>query len=254
VELFRQAYGVEGFSWVCNEIDHSERGIGLARVIWIFYLSKFLETIDTIIMLLRKKEEQISFLHVYHHFSVIILWWIGARFVPGGDAYWSAMQNSFVHTVMYSYYLLAALDFNVWWKSYITQLQMAQFFLNIVHTTFALVDPHCGSIPKWMGYGMVMYMASLLILFLDFYRKAYQKRVSERKLKRKLKKKDEEKSKKPRSGPTVTIGNPIGNFSFFGQNQLSPSKQCQTVCGKKNHQKWQKNKKYSNLFSSTQHF
>jgi len=175
-EIFRQAYFVGGYSWVCNGIDKSDKGIGLARVIWIFFVSKFLETFDTIIMLLRKKEDQISFLHVYHHCSVIILWWIGARFVPGGDSYWSSMQNSFVHTVMYTYYLFAALGIPVWWKKYITKLQMGQFFLNIVHTSVGLIKTDCGDIPLWMGRGMIMYMSSLLVLFGHFYIKAYWER------------------------------------------------------------------------------
>jgi len=173
-EIFIQSYFVGGFTWVCNKIDHTEGGVGLASAIWVFYVSKFLETLDTIVMLLRKKEDQISFLHVYHHCSVIVLWWIGARFVPGGDAYWSSMQNSLVHTLMYTYYLFSALNVNVWWKKYITKLQMAQFFLNIVHTSVALLLPTCGSIPRWMGVGMIMYMSSLLVLFIHFYMNSYK--------------------------------------------------------------------------------
>lgn len=38
--------------------------------------------------------------------------------------------NSFVHVVMYSYYLLTALNpkykNNLWWKKYITQLQIVR--------------------------------------------------------------------------------------------------------------------------------
>jgi len=170
--LFYEAFIVQRFSWVCNPIDNSERGRGMSFTIWLFFFSKIIEILDTIFMVLKKRE--ISFLHVYHHCTVIILWWIGARFVPGGDAYWSSMQNSMVHVIMYIYYLLSSLHINAWWKKYLTSVQMIQFVLNIFHTSFALLNTSCGSIPKWMGYGMVLYMSSLLILFLNFYIHAYK--------------------------------------------------------------------------------
>jgi len=147
-------------------------------------------------MLLRKKEDQITFLHVYHHCSVILLWWIGARFVPGGDAYWSSMQNSFVHTLMYSYYLLAALDIQVWWKKYITKLQMYQFFMNMVHTATALIFPNCGTIPLWMAKGMILYMSSLLVLFYHFYTKAYHEKKEVAKKEKHVEEENGKKNKK----------------------------------------------------------
>ncbi len=52
--------------WVCNSDSASPE---VARVLMFFYFSKFFEFFDTIIMALRKKNDQISFLHVYHHIS-----------------------------------------------------------------------------------------------------------------------------------------------------------------------------------------
>ena len=47
----------------------------LARVLWIHYLSKVYEFADTAIMVLKKNERQISFLHVYHHASTFFPCW-----------------------------------------------------------------------------------------------------------------------------------------------------------------------------------
>lgn len=44
---------------------------------------KLAELIDTVIFILRKKYNQASFLHVYHHTSTAILSWIACKFVPG---------------------------------------------------------------------------------------------------------------------------------------------------------------------------
>lgn len=35
--------------------------------------------------LLRKKNSQVSFLHVYHHTTMVCLWWIGIKWVAGGQ-------------------------------------------------------------------------------------------------------------------------------------------------------------------------
>jgi hypothetical protein len=46
------------------------------------------------------------------------------------------MINTFVHVIMYSYYLLAALGPRfqkyLWWKKYLTVLQMVGFLLVVV--------------------------------------------------------------------------------------------------------------------------
>lgn len=40
---------------------------------------------DTIFFMLRKRSRQITLLHVYHHSTMPILWWIGVKWVPGGQ-------------------------------------------------------------------------------------------------------------------------------------------------------------------------
>ena len=35
--------------------------------------------------ILRKKNDQVTFLHVYHHASMFFLWWIGVKWVAGGQ-------------------------------------------------------------------------------------------------------------------------------------------------------------------------
>ena len=57
----------------------------IAKAIWWYYFSKLLEFMDTIFFVLRKKNSQISFLHVYHHATMFPIWWIGVKWVPGGQ-------------------------------------------------------------------------------------------------------------------------------------------------------------------------
>ena len=57
-----------------------------------------------------------------HFFSstMFCLWWIGVKFVAGGSSFLGAMFNCFVHVLMYTYYLIAALGPRfkkyLWWK------------------------------------------------------------------------------------------------------------------------------------------
>lgn len=111
---------------------------------------------------LRKKNNQITFLHVYHHSAMPFWYWLGAKFVPGGEStvsflvgnvyffmfftqnvcfpfffffivitgYLVVSLNSFIHTIMYTYYLLAAfgpsMQKYLWWKKYMTKLQLVR--------------------------------------------------------------------------------------------------------------------------------
>eukprot|EP01120_Amphizonella_sp_Union-15-10_P010388 TRINITY_DN4141_c0_g2_i1.p1 TRINITY_DN4141_c0_g2~~TRINITY_DN4141_c0_g2_i1.p1 ORF type:complete len:268 (-),score=28.83 TRINITY_DN4141_c0_g2_i1:102-905(-) len=172
IETFYQAVWVLGYGFVCNPVDYGEKGTKLARVLWVFYFSKLLEFIDTFLMVLRKKNDQITFLHIYHHAVTFSTWWIGIRFTAGGEAYVSVVQNSLVHVVMYFYYFLTALGVkNIWWKKYLTALQMIQFLVNVVHVILGLYLD--SPFPRWMGWGMLIYMTSLLLLFGNFYFQAY---------------------------------------------------------------------------------
>jgi len=57
----------------------------IASALWWYYISKGVEFLDTVFFILRKKFTQVSFLHVYHHCTMFILWWIGMKWVPGGQ-------------------------------------------------------------------------------------------------------------------------------------------------------------------------
>ena len=157
----------------------------IAKAIWWYYFSKLIEFMDTFFFILRKKSNQLTFLHIYHHSSMFLFWYVGARFVPGGSALSAAMVNCFVHVIMYAYYGFAALGKKVqlrflWWKKYLTILQLLQFTTGLVLGLNAIFSG-C-KFTRWMQYVFVGYALSFIILFGRFYKTAY---VSESKKKKK---------------------------------------------------------------------
>jgi hypothetical protein len=70
-EVFQQ-----GFSFWGNHYDESRNGYRLAMLLWIHYNNKYVELLDTVFMVVRKKNKQISFLHCFHHCLLIWSWWV----------------------------------------------------------------------------------------------------------------------------------------------------------------------------------
>lgn len=110
---------------------------------------------------LRKRNRQITPLHLIHHSTMFPLWWIGTRVVPGGHASVPAMVNSSVHVLMYSYYFATGLGDSAGplrallsLKQHLTGMQLAQFVFLAVVTVVGLVEVHAGRchLPLWMGY------------------------------------------------------------------------------------------------------
>ena len=87
-----------------------------------YLLLKFVDFLDTLFFILRKKDNQITFLHVTHHCLMPITCYVGLKFVPYGNTGFTPLINSFVHVIMYWYYYLAGMGYqnSLWWKKYIT--------------------------------------------------------------------------------------------------------------------------------------
>ncbi|XP_055390842.1 very long chain fatty acid elongase 4 isoform X1 [Bubalus kerabau] len=176
-ELFMGSYNA-GYSYICQTVDYSDNvhEVRIAAALWWYFISKGIEYLDTVFFILRKKNNQVSFLHVYHHCTMFTLWWIGIKWVAGGQAFFGAQMNSFIHVIMYSYYGLAAfgpwIQKYLWWKRYLTMLQLVQFHVTIGHTALSLYTD-C-PFPKWMHWALIAYAISFIFLFLNFYVRTYK--------------------------------------------------------------------------------
>ncbi|XP_035911000.1 elongation of very long chain fatty acids protein 4 isoform X2 [Anopheles stephensi] len=153
---------------------------------WVYLMLKIFELLDTVFFVLRKKQNQVSFLHVYHHTIMVLFTWFYLKYIPGTQAAFIGVLNSFVHIFMYTYYLLAALgpqtplEKRLWdqkylfWKRYLTTLQLLQFGIMLCY--FVLINSMQCQVPRALTYFFVSNITIFLFLFINFYRKAYQKR------------------------------------------------------------------------------
>ena len=117
--------------WKCdpNITDSEIKSVHLT-LCWCFFLTKLVELTDTVFFVLRKKDRQISTLHVFHHSTVPISAWICIKFIPRVTYCFFPWINCGVHSLMYSYYALTAIapQLNIQsWKKYLTIIQITQF-------------------------------------------------------------------------------------------------------------------------------
>jgi hypothetical protein len=95
------------------------------KIIFYFYLSKYYEYVDTFILYLNNKQP--CFLQKYHHIGAVICWHLGYYYKVDGMII-ASLFNSFVHTLMYSYYFVSLFKIKVIQsiKPYVTALQLIQ--------------------------------------------------------------------------------------------------------------------------------
>ncbi|CAD5120284.1 DgyrCDS8860 [Dimorphilus gyrociliatus] len=167
------------YSYGCQPVDYSNspNALRMLRVCQLFHLSKYIELLDTVIFVLRKKFNQISFLHVFHHGVMPISWWFGVKFVAGGFGTFHGWLNSWIHFMMYIYYGIAGLgpayQKYIWWKKYMTSLQLLQFALVTIHSIQLFFIP-C-NYPVLFTWWILSYAVIFFAMFSNFYVKAYKK-------------------------------------------------------------------------------
>ena len=137
-------------------------------IIFWFYISKYYEFLDTFLLYLNGKSP--IFLQKFHHIGAVICWHL--HYIYKVDCIWiPSIANSFVHTIMYSYYLGCLLKINQvrFIKQYITSLQVIQLFI----PNFICLYYYAPPIETMFNYNLIKlfvgYVSILVILFSQFY-------------------------------------------------------------------------------------
>jgi len=164
---------------------------GMGYLQWLFYLSKYYEFIDTLILIVKKKEP--SFLQEYHHIGAVLSMW-SLVVTRTGLGYSFLLLNSGVHTIMYAYYASTVYPITRGMlsivKRYITLMQITQFFIGVIFMAGPIIVALMGigiggrtpdeflnvcttSVQRYSIFFTFFYLLPLIMLFLSFYVRTY---------------------------------------------------------------------------------
>ncbi|KAI7867292.1 fatty acid elongase [Spinellus fusiger] len=174
-----------GFHYsVCSEEALSNE---LETLYYLNYLVKYWELLDTVFLVIKKKK--LEFLHYFHHSMTMALCYTQlAGRTP--VSYVPITLNLSVHVLMYYYYYRTASGAKIWWKKYLTGMQITQFVIDLgliyslafSHFIFIYANSILPSFGTCAGsetaaiFGCFI-LTSYLVLFINFYRLTYNEKA-----------------------------------------------------------------------------
>ncbi|CAI5959516.1 unnamed protein product [Closterium sp. NIES-64] len=142
---------------------------------YIYYLSKYYELLDTVILVLKNKP--LSFLHVYHHATIVFLCWLWLTNTQSLQVI-AITINTGIHVMMYFYYFMHSIGMPPPWKMFVTNSQIIQFMIG-TFVSFPLIYFHFTRPTGCAGFESfcfnLFFNSSLLYLFVDFHIRNYGK-------------------------------------------------------------------------------
>ncbi|XP_050098185.1 elongation of very long chain fatty acids protein 1-like [Anopheles aquasalis] len=167
-----------------RSVTEYEHGIDAVYYGWLAMCLRLVELIETVFFVLRKKQNQVSTLHVYHHISTFLIVWWTLKLSLSYQEMSMMVLNSMVHIVMYSYYFLSSFSacqaFTNRIKPIITIIQLTQLVTMLVHV-YAALQPTCTA-NKTIFTLQAANLVILISLFTNFYIQTYVRKAA-RKLK-----------------------------------------------------------------------
>ncbi|KAG5669859.1 hypothetical protein PVAND_000150 [Polypedilum vanderplanki] len=170
--------------WQCVNVPQKNDVIpnhlmALNNMLWLFLMLRIIEFFETIFFVMRKKFDQVTALHCYHHISTVVLLWIFLKYSGGMNEVFIGTLNSIVHIVMYIYYFLSSFRnyrfrfISNLIKPCITVIQIVQLVAILGHCVVAMMAD-CNV--TWMYALQILNISFLIIMFVNFYVKSYWKR------------------------------------------------------------------------------
>eukprot|EP01116_Phalansterium_solitarium_P021677 TRINITY_DN6836_c0_g1_i1.p1 TRINITY_DN6836_c0_g1~~TRINITY_DN6836_c0_g1_i1.p1 ORF type:complete len:281 (+),score=62.61 TRINITY_DN6836_c0_g1_i1:1650-2492(+) len=162
LECFYVSYKEGGFSGFTEYIQFPRRTTTIPRMMFvadIFYWSKFLELVDTVILVLRSRE--LSFLHLFHHCTTAAICYASRL----GSVQVGVLTNSLVHFFMYLHFARPV----PFLRKYLTTIQIVQFLYCIAYfSTYVFLGPPVET-PLEIAWNYLCYLTFLAFFSHFFY-------------------------------------------------------------------------------------
>ena len=178
--------GESGYVFMaCN--NHIPVTPRIAHLYWIFYLSKFLDFFDTALIVLGKKWAQLSFLHLLHHSGSLVMTALMLKVPNNVELISTVGVNTFVHFLTYTYFFVAShLDHGggaVWWKKYVLNIELLQFFVLLMHLSVFPWSCHLKGVKLCRAteagrVAAISWYSAQLILFSHLWKKSNKKKTA----------------------------------------------------------------------------
>ncbi|KAH0833875.1 fatty acid elongase [Lanmaoa asiatica] len=180
-EVTKLMYNAGPYDALCAKASFTTK---LEFYYMINYYFKYYEFLDTVFLVLKKRP--LTFLHVFHHSSTALLAFVqqDSKIIPYMVIL--TINSLFMWFADYYYYATAG-GAKLWWKKYLTTMQIAQFVIDIVVFNFGLYQhiaftympflPHIGDCAGDLR--AAIFAGVLLLVFLglfaNFYIQTYKK-------------------------------------------------------------------------------
>lgn len=76
-----------GYSFSCEPIprgDYSSSAMIIRNMSYMYFIGKIIDLLDSVFFVLRKKNSQLTFLHVYHHTLMVLTSFVFVKFYSAG--------------------------------------------------------------------------------------------------------------------------------------------------------------------------
>lgn len=153
---------------------HSSPQFWEASKYWstVFFISKYYEFVDSWVLVLKGIEP--SYLQVYHHTGVVIAMWLAIQ----NQCNWIMIMvalNSFIHTLMYFYYIFSTLGYKSPLAIHLTTAQLTQFVIGILFSGYSYIC-NVSMENKLSLLFMHAYAIGLIFLFGEMFQQKYTKK------------------------------------------------------------------------------
>lgn len=167
------------FGWIC---DNDSRGtyeeIPNIQKQWFWagnlvLLLRASEYFETLFYVLRKKQNQLTVLHIFHHIAVTFLLWVYGKYGLEKNGGFVIVVNSAVHVIMYAYFIVGSFEATKStagkFKKHMTMFQIIQLLILLGHSVRMIVT--CNA-PVYYLF-LAPAVAALVALFINFYIRTY---------------------------------------------------------------------------------